>query len=215
MADDVAEYATAAGLTVVGRIELVDRRRIGSLVGSVPVISPESRPASERAARAAIALAGDRSAFALTLRSHGWALESIVHPRAEVSPSAELGEGVIIGPMSVLGAGARLAPLVQVGRGALVGHHVELGEGAVLHPGVNIGGRATSCVDRQRMFRASRRWEHGDHPHRRPEALSLLEHQESVGVNPVPLHRLGSPVALHRFLKLAEVRDLKDQSDAV
>jgi sugar O-acyltransferase (sialic acid O-acetyltransferase NeuD family) len=144
MADDVAEYATAAGLTVVGRIELVDRRRIGGLVGSVPVISPDSRPPSERPARAAIALAGDRIAFARVLRSHGWALESIVHPRAEVSPSAELGEGVIIGPMSVLGAGARLAPLVQVGRGALVGHHVELGEGAVLHPGVNIGGRA--CI---------------------------------------------------------------------
>jgi UDP-3-O-[3-hydroxymyristoyl] glucosamine N-acyltransferase len=142
MADDVAEYATAAGLTVVGRIELIDRGRIGSVVGSVPVIGPESRPPPEQPARAAVAVAGDRRAFARTLRSHGWALESIVHPRAEVSPSASLGEGVIVGPMSVLGAGARLAPLVQVGRGALVGHHVELGEGAVLHPGANIGGRS-------------------------------------------------------------------------
>jgi hypothetical protein len=48
-----------------------------------------------------------------------------------------------------------------------------------------------------------------------PQGLRLLEHQEGVGVNPIPLHRLSSLVALHRFLKRAEVGDLEDQSDPV
>ena len=41
-------------------------------------------------------------------------------------------------------------------------------------------------------------------------ALRLLEHHEGVRVNPVALHRLGGLVALHRFLKRAEVGDLED-----
>ena len=143
LAEDVAEYAVAAGFSVAGRIELIDRDRIGNVIDGAPVIGPEARPCQGEAG-AAIGVAGDRREHARVLRAHGWALPSIVHPSAVVSPSSQLGEGVILGPLVVLGAQSRIADLVQVGRGALVGHHVELGPGVVLHPGANLGGNA--CV---------------------------------------------------------------------
>ena len=141
LAEDIAEYAVAAGFSVTGRVELIDRARIGNVIDGAPVIGPEARPCQAEAV-AVIAVAGDRREYARALRAHGWALVSIVHPSAVVSPSSQIGEGVILGPLAVLGAQSRIADLVQVGRGALVGHHVELGAGAVLHPGSNLGGTA-------------------------------------------------------------------------
>ena len=63
--------------------------------------------------------------------------------------------------------------------------------------------RAIATTERQRGPR------HGFHV-AAATGLRLLKHQEGVGVHPILLHRLGSLVALHRFLKLAEVGDLEE-----
>jgi len=81
-----------------------------------------------------------------------------VHPRAVVSDSAVLGEGVSVGPFAVIEGGVRvgdrtvIGPQVFLGHGSTVGadthlaagvkvrHGCEIGDHVILHPGVVIGG---------------------------------------------------------------------------
>ncbi len=87
-----------------------------------------------------------------------------VHPAAIVHPTAELGEGVAIGPFAVieagvrLGAGCRVYAHATIGAGAVLGAHcliregvrlchgVRLGDRVILHPGVVIGSDGFSYV---------------------------------------------------------------------
>ncbi len=92
---------------------------------------------------------------------------SVIHPRASVSPhaqigsgvfvasgavvapSAQLGAGVIVNHLAVVdhdcvvGAGAHIAPRASLGGGVVVGRSVLVGAGAVLLPGVRV---ADGCV---------------------------------------------------------------------
>ena len=87
-----------------------------------------------------------------------------VHPAAIVHPTAELGDGVAVGPFAVIEAGARLGPGCRVhahasiGAGTTLGAHcliregarlchgVRLGDRVILHPGVVIGSDGFSYV---------------------------------------------------------------------
>ncbi|GGH17891.1 UDP-3-O-[3-hydroxymyristoyl] glucosamine N-acyltransferase [Cribrihabitans marinus] len=66
-----------------------------------------------------------------------------IHAAAVIDPSAELGEGVSVGPFTVIGARAR------IGAGSAIGPHCTIGKDAVLGPDarlremVSIGARAT------------------------------------------------------------------------
>ncbi len=69
----------------------------------------------------------------------GPAIAPGIHPAAIVDPSARIGAGAAIGPLTVIGAG------VTIGPGARIGSHVGIGDGttigadALIHPGVRIG----------------------------------------------------------------------------
>ncbi len=83
--------------------------------------------------------------------------EPRIHPQAFVDPSATIGTGVHIGPMTTVAAGASIANDVYIGAGCHVGerctigaaskllanvtllHEVQLGERVRCHPGVVIG----------------------------------------------------------------------------
>ncbi len=87
-----------------------------------------------------------------------------VHPSAIVAPSAQIGDGVAIGPFCVIGAEARigtgtvLADHVSVAAGAVIGANglihagvrigrkVEIGDRVILQPNVVIGGDGFSFV---------------------------------------------------------------------
>ena len=69
------------------------------------------------------------------LRDQGVELPALVHPRAWVSPDAELGEGVFVGALAAVETGARIATGVIVDIGALVDHDAVLGEFVHLRPG--------------------------------------------------------------------------------
>lgn len=66
-----------------------------------------------------------------------------IHPSALVSPSAVLGEGTIVCPMSVVNARAIVAENVSINVHASVGHEVKVGEHSVLSPYCALNGAAS------------------------------------------------------------------------
>ena len=92
----------------------------------------------------------------------GGQLAAIIHNSAYLSPSASIGEGVVIMAGSIVGTEAVLADGVVVNSGAVVDHHCSvgafghLGVGAVMAGGTSLGsgwnsaafagGRATTCA---------------------------------------------------------------------
>jgi sugar O-acyltransferase (sialic acid O-acetyltransferase NeuD family) len=137
---EVAEYARDAGFVVAGLIELLEPERVGTRRHGLPVVAPDDPAVA--GGRAVVGAGGDRRAHWAGLERHGWAPATVVHPRAHVSPTAQLGAGCIVGPLAVVGAATRVADQVLIARGALVGHHAELGAGCVVNPGANVGGHA-------------------------------------------------------------------------
>ena len=133
---EVVEYARAAGLAVDGLVELAEPARVGTTIHGLPVVA-----ADPALGDAVIATGGDRLARWATL-APGWRPVTVVHPRAQVSPSAVVGDGCLIGPYAVIGAATVVEDHAVVARGALVGHHVRIGPGAVVNPGANVGGNA-------------------------------------------------------------------------
>lgn len=81
--------------------------------------------------------------FALVKRlqqRYGLRFHTLVHPRAFVSPLAEMGEGCFVGAGSVLAPGVRLGAHVFVNRGVTIGHDTAIESYARLQPGANLGG---------------------------------------------------------------------------
>jgi sugar O-acyltransferase (sialic acid O-acetyltransferase NeuD family) len=70
----------------------------------------------------------------------GLRFHTLVHPRACVSPLAEMAEGCFVGAGSVLAPGVRLAAHVFVNRGVTIGHDTAVESYARLQPGANVGG---------------------------------------------------------------------------
>ncbi len=64
-----------------------------------------------------------------------------IHPTAVIDPSAELGEGVSVGPLAVIGPGARIGAGSVIGPQCHVGARAVLGAGAFLREMVSIGAR--------------------------------------------------------------------------
>ncbi len=63
-----------------------------------------------------------------------------VHPNAIVSPGAELGEGVVVGPFCTVGPNVRLGAGTTLISHVVVDGHTELGEGNTVYPFAMLGG---------------------------------------------------------------------------
>lgn len=68
---------------------------------------------------------------------------SLSHPVNYVSPSAVLGQGVLVEPGVVISAFAQIGFGVSIKRGSSVGHHVSIGEFVNINPGVTVSGRVS------------------------------------------------------------------------
>jgi acetyltransferase EpsM len=73
----------------------------------------------------------------------GFRFATVVHPLADVAPSARVGVGSLIWPRASVAAEARLGSHTLLNRGALVGHHSELAGYVTVSPGGNLGPRVT------------------------------------------------------------------------
>jgi acetyltransferase EpsM len=144
---EVIDFAIEAGYEVVGLLEPFDRDRVSTTIHERPVTWLEDGPPDGRG----VALLGtgetNRRETVARLLDAGWEISTLVHPRAQVAPSARIGQGAIIGPAVVVGARSTVGDYAVLGRGALVGHHTEIGEFSTLSPGANVAGNVRLGAD--------------------------------------------------------------------
>jgi sugar O-acyltransferase (sialic acid O-acetyltransferase NeuD family) len=112
---------------------------IGSDVWGLPVLGQAAAFADYAAvaSHAVVAIGNNalRQKLCGQLRAAGFALASVIHPRAIVSPRAQLAEGVAVMAGAVVGTEALLGQGVIVNCGAVVDHHAQVHDFA--HLGVN------------------------------------------------------------------------------
>lgn len=75
-------------------------------------------------------------------RLSGLTPATLIHPSAEVSPTARIGAGVFIGPRAVVHTRAVVGDHAIVNTGAIVEHECVVGENVHVAPGAILGGRA-------------------------------------------------------------------------
>lgn len=88
----------------------------------------------------AIGVNSARRRLAALAISHGFRLVNAISPRASVSPSAQIGEGVAIMTGAVINADAVIGSLAIINTGACVDHDCQIGEAAHIGPTCGLAG---------------------------------------------------------------------------
>lgn len=144
----VADVVRAAGGLVAGYVD-GNPEKLGCVAeeGGARVVATESalfealRAGRLPAEADALALAlGDNDARlrALEALAHV-AVPALIHPSAQVSPSAQIGRGTLVMPRAVVNASARVGAAAIVNTGAIIEHD------CVTEDGVHISPCATLC----------------------------------------------------------------------
>jgi len=78
----------------------------------------------------------------------GYDVPALIHPRAYVAPSAEIGRGSFIEPMVVIHTDVMVGMGCIISAGTIINHNAVVGEGCHLNCGTIIGARANvpSCT---------------------------------------------------------------------
>lgn len=124
---------------------------VGALLG-FPVLGDNDRLPDLRAAgvdAAVIAVGSNRLRTRLgeKARAMGFELPPIIHPAAWISPSAQLGSGVVVMAKAIVGTLARLEELVILNSGAIAEHDNRIGAGTHIAPGAVLAGGV--CVGKR------------------------------------------------------------------
>jgi sugar O-acyltransferase (sialic acid O-acetyltransferase NeuD family) len=138
-AAEIADWARAAGMRVIGLIEMLDESRVGTTVHGLPVIGLAKSPGLP----VVLGIGGDRRLSWERLASCEWTPLTLIHPTASLAADVHVSPGATVGPLAVVGAASAIGAHTIVSRGALIGHHVELGEFCTLNPGVSVGGNTS------------------------------------------------------------------------
>jgi sugar O-acyltransferase (sialic acid O-acetyltransferase NeuD family) len=91
-----------------------------------------------------------KASIAKALRAKGARFATIVHPSAVVTPTAMLGEGVVIGPLAYIASHARIEELVIVNALSGIGHDTVIGACTTISAQVDITGGGV--VGREAFF---------------------------------------------------------------
>lgn len=121
-----------------------DPRRLDGFSTGAGIVSTvhDYRPESGDCLLLGIGVPYSRRRVAEQLRGRDARFLSLVHPRAVVSPSADVGEGSIVCPFAVISDSARLGRCVLANYHASLGHDASAGDYAVLSPYATLGGNA-------------------------------------------------------------------------
>jgi UDP-N-acetylbacillosamine N-acetyltransferase len=142
----VAEALRSNGEEVAGFIDSVNESRAGELLIGHPVWqSLEDALTAVMSGQAEIALGFGHCAARCRLNHHlktlGFMPKTVIHARAQISPSAVLGHGVYVGPLAVLEASCSIGEAVIVNAGSIVCHECVIADGVSVCPGATLGGR--------------------------------------------------------------------------
>ena len=84
----------------------------------------------------------DRKNIALALKSRGAKFISLIHPLARVSPTAQIGEGVVVYPFAMINTGVRVGECCLFNAYSGCGHDAVVGAYSVLAPSAGVLGYA-------------------------------------------------------------------------
>jgi sugar O-acyltransferase (sialic acid O-acetyltransferase NeuD family) len=143
-AEEIVDYISKIQeYEVVAFVEGINRDRCQEKLLGLPVIWIDDIGALNKSYKAVCAVGSTkRKYFIEQALNSGIEFVTLVHPGAQVSPTARLGKGTIVGPGTVIAAGTRVGSHVILNRGCLIGHHIEVGDYVTISPGTNIGGKA-------------------------------------------------------------------------
>jgi UDP-perosamine 4-acetyltransferase len=115
-------------------------------VGNLPVLGQPNllNKLRNQKVRFAIVAIGDnraRMSYAKMLAEHEFELINAVHPRATLSPTAQLGVNCVIAAGAVVATEARIGDSVIVNTQAVVEHECEIADGVHVAPGALLAGR--------------------------------------------------------------------------
>ena len=146
----VAEYARAAGWSVAGFID-DDDEKLNSIVDAygMRVVLSARELLTCLAGDGAWPVEFDRIIPTVgdnaTRIQHAHFLgpflaPALVHPSCVISPTARIGDGSVICPLSLVNTEAQLGRAVIVNSSSVIGHNVCVGDGAHIGPGVVLTG---------------------------------------------------------------------------
>lgn len=125
-----------------------DERFAQGPVNGIPVVAITAMMPREDAGY--VTAVGDiaiRRRAVARLDSLGLRAVALVHPRAEVAPTAIIEAGAVVCAGSVLTDGVAVGPHAVVNVGCTLSHDVRLGEFATVSPGVHIAGHVDIGAD--------------------------------------------------------------------
>lgn len=139
----VAEIVLACGWTVHGFLDDAAEKHAATILG-LPMCGADEWLRSGARGRIALGIGDNRAreAIAERIRSAGASLISAVHPTAVVSPSAKLGEGVVVMAGAVLNAACWIGDGAIINTGAVIEHDVRVGNYAHVSSNCTTGGGA-------------------------------------------------------------------------
>jgi acetyltransferase EpsM len=140
----VADAAVAAGMRLRGYVDAKEAARVERAFGLARLGAGVTVVREHTDAVFVMAIGGKpaRIRVADEFERQGAVFAAVVHPRAVVAASADVGHGVVIFAGAVVNHGACLGAHAIVNTSAVVEHDVVLGPSAHVCPGVVIGGGA-------------------------------------------------------------------------
>src|SRR5690606_32020947 len=81
-----------------------------------------------------------RTAIFDSLKAKGFSFINVIHPFASISPTAVLGEGVVIFPGVVLNTEVRIGNNTIIATGSCIDHETVIGDNVLVSAGVIVGG---------------------------------------------------------------------------
>lgn len=145
-AEDVADWlADLPGYEIIGFVEGLDQARCTATILDRPIYWIDDVAALATTCWGICAVGTPRrSRFIQQAADLGLRYAAVIHPSAQVSRRATVGEGSIVSRSSIVSTGTQLGRHVIVNRGCLIGHHDRIGDFVTISPGANLAGRV--CI---------------------------------------------------------------------